>query len=129
MGGPQYGPQNTIILIMGTPKKVPLILGNYHFSHQPPLPISVVRVNFDGYYKHVVFVPAFCLDLVSPFLVYIVCACVLLRKDVLRAGRKLASITKSRSFTGMAELSPKLGKGCHEWAQRSFPKGRTDLMS
>ena len=26
--GPQYRPQNTIILIMGTPKKVPLILGN-----------------------------------------------------------------------------------------------------
>ena len=28
--GTQYRPQNTIILIMGTPKKVPLILGNYH---------------------------------------------------------------------------------------------------
>ena len=28
IGGPQYGPQNTIILIMGTLNKVPLILGN-----------------------------------------------------------------------------------------------------
>ena len=28
--GPQYRPQNTIILIMGTPNKVPLILGNPH---------------------------------------------------------------------------------------------------
>ena len=27
-GGPQYRPQNTIILKMGTPKKVPLILGH-----------------------------------------------------------------------------------------------------
>ena len=26
--GPQYGPQNTILLIMGTPRKVSLILGN-----------------------------------------------------------------------------------------------------
>ena len=26
--GPQYRPQNTIVLIMGTPKMVPLILGN-----------------------------------------------------------------------------------------------------
>ena len=28
--GPQYRPPNTIILIIGTPRKVPLILGNYH---------------------------------------------------------------------------------------------------
>ena len=28
--GPQYRPQYTIVLIMGTPKKVPLILGNPH---------------------------------------------------------------------------------------------------
>ena len=28
--GTQYRPQNTIVLIMGTPKKVPLILGNTH---------------------------------------------------------------------------------------------------
>ena len=28
--GPQYRPQNTIVLIMGTPKRVPLILGNPH---------------------------------------------------------------------------------------------------
>ena len=27
IGGPQYRPQNTRILIIGTPKKVPLILG------------------------------------------------------------------------------------------------------
>ena len=30
--GPQYKPQNAIILIMGTPKIVPLILGNPHMS-------------------------------------------------------------------------------------------------
>ena len=30
--GPQYEPQNTIVLIMGTPKKVPLILGNPHIE-------------------------------------------------------------------------------------------------
>ena len=29
--GPQYSPQNTIVLIMGTPKMVPLILGNPQF--------------------------------------------------------------------------------------------------
>ena len=28
--GPQYGPQNTIVLIIGTPKMVLLILGNPH---------------------------------------------------------------------------------------------------
>ena len=28
IGGPQYRPQYTIVLIIGTPKKVPLILGN-----------------------------------------------------------------------------------------------------
>ena len=28
--GPQYIPQHTIILVIGTPKKVPLILGNPH---------------------------------------------------------------------------------------------------
>ena len=28
--GPQYRPQNTIVLIRGTPKKVPLIFGNPH---------------------------------------------------------------------------------------------------
>ena len=27
MGGPQYRPQNTVVLILGTPKMVPLILG------------------------------------------------------------------------------------------------------
>ena len=31
--GPQYEPQNTIVLIMGTLKKVPLILGNPQISH------------------------------------------------------------------------------------------------
>ena len=30
--GPQYRPQNTIRLIMGTPKRVPLILGKYHVA-------------------------------------------------------------------------------------------------
>ena len=30
MGGPQYGPQNTGILILGPDKDVPLILENYH---------------------------------------------------------------------------------------------------
>ena len=29
IGGPQHRPQNTIILITGIPKKVPLILGNH----------------------------------------------------------------------------------------------------
>ena len=28
IGEPQYRPQNTIVLIIGTPKRVPLILGN-----------------------------------------------------------------------------------------------------
>ena len=28
MRGPQYRPQNTIVLLIGTPKRVPLILGN-----------------------------------------------------------------------------------------------------
>ena len=32
IGGPQYRPQNTIILIIGTPKKVPLILGNPYIA-------------------------------------------------------------------------------------------------
>ena len=35
--GPQYRPQNTIILIIGTPKKVPLILGN------PQVPLGRLR--------------------------------------------------------------------------------------
>ena len=30
--GTQYGPQNTIVLIIWTPKKVPLILGNPHMG-------------------------------------------------------------------------------------------------
>ena len=30
--GPQYRPKNTIILFIGTPKKVPPILGNHHVS-------------------------------------------------------------------------------------------------
>ena len=30
MRGPQCRPQNTIVLIVGTPKKVPIILGNPH---------------------------------------------------------------------------------------------------
>ena len=30
IGGPQYRPQNTIVLIIGTPKKEPLILGSPH---------------------------------------------------------------------------------------------------
>ena len=34
IGGPQYGPQNTIVLIMGTPKKEPLILGSPHVELQ-----------------------------------------------------------------------------------------------
>ena len=29
MRGPQYRPQNTIVLIIGTPNKVPVILGNF----------------------------------------------------------------------------------------------------
>ena len=32
--GPQYRPQHTIVVIMGTPKKVPLILGNRHKEPQ-----------------------------------------------------------------------------------------------
>ena len=32
MGGPQNRPKNVIILIMGTPKKVLLILGNSHIG-------------------------------------------------------------------------------------------------
>ena len=32
--GPQYGPQNTIALIMGTPKMVLLILGNPHMHNK-----------------------------------------------------------------------------------------------
>ena len=28
----QYGPQNTIVLLIGTPKRVPLILGNSSFK-------------------------------------------------------------------------------------------------
>ena len=28
IGGPQYRSQNTIVLVMGTPKMVPVILGN-----------------------------------------------------------------------------------------------------
>ena len=32
IGGPRKGPPNTTVLIFGTPKKVPLILGNYHLS-------------------------------------------------------------------------------------------------
>ena len=31
-GGPQYRPQNTTVLIMGTPKMVPLILVNPHLG-------------------------------------------------------------------------------------------------
>ena len=31
---PQYRPHNTMILIMGTPKKVPLILGNPHMMRE-----------------------------------------------------------------------------------------------
>ena len=34
--GPQYRPQNTIILIIGTPKKVPLILGTTHIMNCNP---------------------------------------------------------------------------------------------
>ena len=30
--GPQYRPQNIIVLIIGTPKRVPLILGNPHLG-------------------------------------------------------------------------------------------------
>ena len=41
--GPQYRPQNTIILIIGTPKKVPLILGNRHIGII--LPCSLLRTN------------------------------------------------------------------------------------
>ena len=33
--GPQYRPQNTIVLIMGTPKRVPLILGNPQLDQEP----------------------------------------------------------------------------------------------
>ena len=32
IGGPQYRPIYTIVLIMGTPKMVPLILGNPYFA-------------------------------------------------------------------------------------------------
>ena len=31
-GDPNIGPQNTMTLIMGTPKMVPLILGNLHIN-------------------------------------------------------------------------------------------------
>ena len=34
IGEPQDRPQNAIVLIMGTPKKVPIILGNPHFIMQ-----------------------------------------------------------------------------------------------
>ena len=34
--GPQYRPQNTIVLIIGIPKKVPLILGNPQISMRGP---------------------------------------------------------------------------------------------
>ena len=30
--GPQYGPQSTIVLTMGTPSMVPLIMGTYEFD-------------------------------------------------------------------------------------------------
>ena len=33
-GGPQYKTQDTTILTMGTPKKVPLILGNPHMGYR-----------------------------------------------------------------------------------------------
>ena len=33
MGGPQYRPQDVIILLIGTLKKVPPIFGNCHVSH------------------------------------------------------------------------------------------------
>ena len=36
IGGPQYRPQHTIVLIIGTPKIVPLILGNPHIVHVVP---------------------------------------------------------------------------------------------
>ena len=32
MGGQQYRPQNTIVLIIGAPKRVPLILRNLHLG-------------------------------------------------------------------------------------------------
>ena len=34
-GGPQYELHSTIVLISGTPKKVPLILGNPHVQNTP----------------------------------------------------------------------------------------------
>ena len=43
IGGPQYRPQNTIILIMGTPKMVPLILGNPHMIKEQPRYIRELR--------------------------------------------------------------------------------------
>ena len=38
---PQYKPQNTIGLIMGTPKRVPMILGNTHVCLERPLDLDV----------------------------------------------------------------------------------------
>ena len=41
--GPPYKPQNTIILILGTPKKVFLILGKPHVPNREILQVRVRR--------------------------------------------------------------------------------------
>ena len=38
LGDPQYRPQNTILLNIGTPKRVPLILGN------PPYEVKLISL-------------------------------------------------------------------------------------
>ena len=42
--GPQYRPQNIIILIIGTPKKVPIILVNFHLE----IHCTVFRIQGSG---------------------------------------------------------------------------------
>ena len=42
-GAPQYIPQSTIVLILGTPKMVPLILVNPHFQRLPTLIRATVK--------------------------------------------------------------------------------------
>ena len=39
--GTQYRPQNTIVLIIGTPKKVPIILGNPHLGITVPWTLNI----------------------------------------------------------------------------------------
>ena len=47
-GGSPYRPQNTIVLIIGTPKMVPLIFGNPQILSQPEPPVrALVRAPSD----------------------------------------------------------------------------------